>query len=152
METKAKSDPIKRLRESRFVLTCCNSLTYEYASAQDLADDIEAAYIKLPVAADGLPIRPGDLLDDSGEYPEKGRVESIRLDDDGDWMVTFHDSGGWCNVDMHTFRHVSFDTIEDVLYDLMNETYDWCHHTVPGDRTQSEIIADYACRIRGIVD
>ena len=47
METK---DPLERLR------------AFYHKQLNEIADDVEEQYMKLPVDADGLPIRPGDRL------------------------------------------------------------------------------------------
>ena len=58
METNGK-DPIERLREAAMD-------SYQHNGTADLtalADEIEFQYMKLPVDADGVPIRPGDVME-----------------------------------------------------------------------------------------
>lgn len=51
METR---DPIEKLRSCLLCIPCDGHICYSYESADEIADKIEAAYMQLPVDADGV--------------------------------------------------------------------------------------------------
>lgn len=121
-----------------------------------IADEIEAElaerYMKLPVDADGVPIRPGDkLIDMDGLVFE---VEMLSQDD----MRVFKD-GSYDEVDnFEFFKHYKPRTIEDVLRDVVA----LCANTWkdkrspfgfldPEDVMDSGNIAKYADELRGMM-
>lgn len=69
-------------------------------------------WIKLPVDADGVPIRVGDMLAEGEASPE--RVQALMFYRDG-WSVNF--GLGWCVVKYHKWHHVKPDTWESIIKD-----------------------------------
>lgn len=143
METK---DPIEKLRD--YAAECCPEYEQHDSHMMRLADEIEAAYMKLPVDADGVPIRPGDTLVRGDYMPFK--VLSIDYNDDGVRVFNENSFG----ITPCEYRHAKPDRVKELLKELMGETVEWCHYSGPmsGTRVQSEIIADYAERIRKAVE
>lgn len=108
-----------------------------------IADEIEAEvaekYMKLPVDADGVPIRPGDELEycskdiihangeNLGNVSGRCKVEYIAFnefdeiaiqtdeDEDADAAPAFFPSYGY---DSMNYRHAKPRTLEDVIYDI----------------------------------
>lgn len=120
------------------------------AMRRDLENTIaerDECYMKLPVDADGVPIRPGDTLVRGENMPFK--VLSIDYNDNGVRVFNENSFG----ITHCEYRHVKPDHVKELLKELMGETIEWCHYSGPmsGTRTQSEIIADYAERIRKAV-
>jgi hypothetical protein len=103
-------------------------------------DMSDAEYIKLPVDADGVPIRVGDSIEIiGGDY---GVAVAIELCENGDWNVSMRPSG-W---DMPTIfaaesvRHHHEPTVEDVLREFADEVQRCCD--------TADTIAEYAKKLR----
>ena len=79
--------------------------------ASECGDD----WIKLPVDADWVPIRIGDMLAEDEANPE--RVKSLMLDCDG-WSVNF--GLGWCVSKYHKWHHAKPDTWESIIEDAID--------------------------------
>lgn len=141
METR---DPIKLLREGLKYEHALDLLREQFgielkpgwvhAFLCRFADEIEAAYMKLPVDADGVPIRVGDEI----EYPN-GRRDVVRFITINDNLPTFNESG-WI---ASKCRHVKPDTVEDIIAEV--------YHLVREAEDERGLIADYAERIRKAV-
>ena len=71
------------------------------------------AYVKLPVDADGVPIRVGDVLDGYGKTIE---VVDMRCGRSG-WVLISRDGNGY--ADTFAFTHHHEPTVEDVLWELL---------------------------------
>ena len=134
------TDPIKRLREC-FMLSSVNDGSIEYLSAHDLADEIEAAYIKLPVDADHVPIRPGDFID-YADMMSSVRFKVEAYDVIGGELAP---SNGTVTYLPHLCRHVKAETIESILQELVGRVKS-C------DSEGHKTIVEYAERIRGAID
>ena len=113
----------------------------------ELRSDVESHYMKLPVDADGIPIRPGDKMQMAlGESAEVVAVGSKRwfydqscLVDDGedyDW--------GWAE----NSRHVNPDTVESIIAEAMSFA---CEPEAPYSKS-SKYVQMYAERIRKAVE
>lgn len=112
---------------------------------------IDKWYLALPVDADGVPIRPGDEMQMAlGETAEVVAVGSDRwffdqscLADDGeeyDWE--------WA----HSSRHFKLDTVEILLEELVLN-HEWGYLGMVCNKDEmDEVIADYAERIRKVVE
>lgn len=103
-----------------------------------LADEIESAYMRLPVDADGVPIRVGDEI----EYPN-GRRDVVRFITINDNLPTFNESG-WV---ASKCRHVKPETIEGIIAEAMSLA---CEPEAPYS-TNSTLVKNYAERIRKAV-
>lgn len=73
---------------------------------------VEHGWVKLPVDADGVPIRVGDEVKEVG-YNVNGTVCELRMDDDG-WWVFVNGVGRRPGK----YRHYHAPTVEDVLTKL----------------------------------
>jgi len=127
--------------------------------ADAIEREIQERYMKLPVDADGVPIRPGDMLEyDYGDISGKHAVialiydDSRRMDFDGGiWDFEFDDDVDGndtrvvnCMSDFYSCnRHVKPRTLEDVLHDF---AYKVCDLSV--DECE---IAKYADEIRELL-
>lgn len=102
--------------------------SYGYAQGVAIAklieEEIERDYMRLPVDADGVPIRIGDVLDPPKGSEEYGRLMVTELTYDGeDWYfkgeipASFTGQAGYFNV--IGFAHVKPRTLENVLVDML---------------------------------
>lgn len=134
------TDPIKRLREC-LLMASPNDGSIEYLSVHDIADEIEAAYIKLPVDADHVPIRPGDVID----YADM--VSSVRFKVEAYGAVGggLIPSNGTVTYVPHLCRHGKSETIESILQELVGRVKS-C------DSEGHKTIVEYAERIRDVID
>ena len=98
----------------------------------------EHGWIRLPVDADGVPIRPGDelVIFETGEHI---RAYDVELYDDGRWCVGDYETMDSIHPDR--LRHHT-PTVEDVL----REFADAMSNTHPVD--VSARIAEFAARLR----
>ena len=98
----------------------------------------EHGWVRLPVDADGVPIRIGDRI----EYLTGGRdiVRFVTLNGDG-WMVN---ERGWKPC---TMRHYAPPTVEDVLTEFAQRNAE-----IPNDESGAEpfkaLLAEYAAKLR----
>ena len=115
-----------------------------FASADDwLADHedamVEHGWIKLPVDADGVPIRVGDEVKEVG-YNVNGSVYELRMDD-GSWWVFVNGVGRR----PEKYRHYHAPTTEDVLRELADEVYADAANKI---RDRDYICSKYAKRLQ----
>ena len=100
-----------------------------------IADEIENTYMKLPVDADGVPIRPGDEVLFTNGQVIKGVVEAV-----GETWVAFGDRPFYgCN----SCRHVKPETVESILEEFF-------FAVKSRERIQNTTIDEYADRIRAL--
>ena len=100
----------------------------------------ELGWIRLPVDADGVPIRPGDelVIFETGEHI---RAYDIELYDDGRWCVGDYETMDSIHPDR--LRHRA-QTVEDVLDEFANAVLG-CDNT---EDSVQRVIAEYAAKIR----
>lgn len=106
------------------------------AMIDEIEAEIERDYMRLPVDADGVPIRVGDLLKEP-PGTDYGIVEVIELTYDGDdWYfkgevpMSFMGLAGYFNTAGWTHYHAP--TVEDVLSDAALAIVDVSYVDVPG--------------------
>ena len=112
------------------------------ADALPMTDEsmVEHGWICLPLDADGVPIRIGDVVYDCNESPsEKFSVAIMELNKWG-WLLL--DSYGERNEPGQCYHHRA-PTVEDVL----REFGDWYAH-VKGGCDEDGIVAEYAAKLR----
>ena len=99
--------------------------------------DLNKFYMKLPLDADGVPIRLGDTVEcePSGVFRVSYVGASAAVADEGP-LVVINDTSRVC-------RHVKPRTVEDVLRECCNE---WNEHC--GDEWESGVYAKYADELR----
>lgn len=140
-------ESIDKLRE--YGHDCCARVD---DAIHDCADAIEAEiaerYIPLPLDADGVPCKVGDMVEFHGrEYEVFGVSEGgVYVNNGGCWMMLFP------RGDMH---HVKPRTIEDVLGDLIDLCYKTFGSSCMFERDKREIIESgnfeaFADEIRGM--
>ena len=80
-------------------------------------DESEDGWVRLPVDADGVPIRPGDelVIFETGEHI---RAYDVELYDDGRWLVC--DDETMDSIHPDRLRHRA-PTVEDVLREFARE-------------------------------
>ena len=102
-------------------------------------DESEDGWVRLPVDADGVPIRPGDelVIFETGEHI---RAYDIELYDDGRWLVC--DDETMDSIHPDRLRHRA-PTVEDVLDEFFGKA-----NLPDGTQTRAEIIAEYAAKLR----
>lgn len=86
----------------------CDSIKNAYAENNDKGMG-ELGWVKLPVDADGVTIRVGDVLDGYGKTIE---VVELRYGRSG-WVLISRDGNGY--ADTFAFTHHHAPTVEDVL-------------------------------------
>lgn len=95
---------------------------YAHADAMSLANEIEREiaerYMELPVDADGVPIRVGDLIE-FGKKGERLEVTHFGWTKFGDPTIAYRRPNGTidCSCIGSECRHVKPRTLEDVLMD-----------------------------------
>ena len=104
-------------------------------------DMSDAEWIRLPVDADGVPIRIGDVLTDDAEFKSEGKVMRLMLEDEG-WMVGLG-CAGWSEPSIHEWHHYHAPTVEDVLTEF---GIDWEHESDCEDR--AALLKEYAAKLR----
>ena len=108
----------------------------------------ESAWVKLPVDADGVPIRVGDVLTD-GEYTF--RVDELAAFGDSSWSIRNEDGNAWAACDV---THHHEPTVEDVLRNVVTLCYSTWKEESPfhfydvDDVMKSGNIADFAAKLR----
>ena len=121
--------------------------------------DTESGWVRLPVDAEGVPIRIGDVLDPPADCDDYAPMQVMRLMYDGYEQEWFFDGqlGGFCglvgeHMDVAGWTHHHAPTVEDVLLDackayhgLMTESMSDVAHDLPAP---SEVIAEYAAKLR----
>ena len=110
--------------------------------ADEIEREISERYTLLPVDADGVPIRVGDVVQGLGDG---GPVQHLELWD-GSWVVVFEYSPGqFTRYSSDGVHHVKPRTVEDVLRDCCNE---WNEHC--GNDWERGVYAKYADELRGM--
>lgn len=118
-----------------------------------LVDEIERTYIKLPVDADGVPIKPGDYMalgDSRGEVKALSYAPYNELP----WQMQLDEYEWYAIVNA---RHVKQDTVEGLLKEFALATDyagDW-NNTDDADERRRQVdalVAGYAERIRKVVE
>lgn len=110
------------------------------ADALPMTDEsmAEHGWVRLPVDADGVPIRPGDelVIFETGEHI---RAYDIELYDDGRWCVGDYETMDSIHPDR--LRHRA-QTVEDVLDEFVARWMETHHDDIPA------LKAEYAKRLR----
>ena len=96
-------------------------------------------YIALPVDADGVPIRVGDVLTD-GEYTFV--VGELAVFGDGSWSIRNDDGNAWEACDV---THHHEPTVEDVLREFSDKV---CNSGHQWGLDAKDTIAEYATKLR----
>ena len=109
------------------------------ATVEKIEKEVAERYMELPLDADGVPIRVGDVLTD-GEY--KFKAFELAAFGDGSWSIRNEDGNAWAACDV---THYHEPTVEDVLQKLLEQAvgYSDAHTTVALDA-----IAEYAQRLQ----
>ena len=102
----------------------------------------EHGWVRLPVDADGVPIRIGERVQRIGNDPST--VSHMSLADDG-WRVYVKYDGelGTGSGKPKYIRHYHAPTVEDVLDEFFGKA-----NLPDGTQTRAEIIAEYAAKLR----
>jgi len=117
---------------------CCEAYGNGVMSVPIALD--ESQWAKLPVDADGVPIRVGDVLTD-GEYTFV--VDELAAFGDGSWSIRNEDGNAWAACDV---THHHEPTVEDVLREFGKG---W-HERMVGPETFdiADYVEQYAARLR----
>jgi len=120
---------------------------WTHACLDKFADEIEAQYMRLPVDAEGVPIRPEDEVVHIGDPQRHSRV-----------VVAVSEENFYCSNNVlhpsRMFRHVKPDTVESLLEDMMRDIASEHVIYVPVDKQDGfgarlrDIRDNYAERIR----
>ena len=131
------TDKLRMLADACYTFNDCSD------KLMDLADEIEREiaerYMLLPVDADGVPIRVGDVLEcePSGTFTVGTIGENECVSEDGRVLIRFVS---------RVSRHVKPRTIEDVLRDILNDEMAKSMF----DEVREQYIAKYADELRSI--
>lgn len=110
----------------------------------EIEREIAERYMKLPVDADGVPIRPGEQMADDSQ-----RADGLGL---AKWDVVsvnecaFFDMSGGLHVGKQC-HHVKPDPVKELLEELLNDI----DYAYDGKVTIAQLIDEYAARIREAV-
>lgn len=108
------------------------------ATVEKIEKEVAERFMELPLDADGVPIRVGDVLTD-GEYTF--RVDELAAFGDGSWSIRNEDGDAWAACDV-THHHAP--TVEDVLREMVAAYMD----TPLDDSNDGEFFAEYAEKLR----
>ena len=116
-----------------------------------LCDEIEREiaerYMKLPVDADGVPIRMYDCISEEEFAPSGGHVVGFKLyEGQPDWLVN---CGAW--VFARKCRHVKPRTLEDVLREMLDRNSDGIGLR-EFNRDFNAFVEHYAAEIRELME
>jgi hypothetical protein len=118
-------DKISAMAEMRRYIAGCWVPAGVKEKLEAIADRIEAEYVELPVDADGVPIKPGDIVSSkiwSGERKVR-RIESVG----NCWTVSLSDAMfGYVNVFAHEVTHESPDSLERIADEIERADVDGC--------------------------
>lgn len=107
------------------------------ATVEKIEREVSERYMELPVDADGVPIRIGDVMVLQHEVEEKPDVVQALTWDGEDWYFTsiegFFNACGW--------EHYHAPTVEDVLREVVAEVQ-------LGINDVPHIVTEYAKRLR----
>lgn len=129
--------------------------------AYEIEREISERYMELPVDADGVPIRVGDVMENLREDLEpklhhRFKVYGIQYRDYGQVCTLTEDGRPSILYRANECRHYHAPTVEDVLrefgrayHSLMVEIMSDVAHDMPAP---SEIIAKYAAEIRELME
>lgn len=116
----------------------------------DIADEIEATYMQLPLDADGVSIRPGDLIE--SEYMKNGPMIVANIGKLDVYAYNEYETGFFIAAVCH---HVKPDTVESLLNkfqdDVLSAQGEYAGKVIEADcylRELRMLIEDYAERIR----
>ena len=109
--------------------------------AERIEREVAERYMELPVDADGVPIRAGDVLTD-GEY--KFKVFELAAFGDGSWSIRNEDGNAWAACDV---THHHEPTVEDVLREFAS-AYDRIGGEDDEHQKYLNLIAEYAAKLR----
>ena len=125
-----------------------------HRAINQIADEIEAEiaerYMLLPVDADGVPIRVGDVIKSDYEQPTEVTLIEIAIAKNeepayvlywGDPMRYGDRDNDWGDFpdQPSSYRHVKPRTVEDVLADVLHDSY---------TMGAADVIAKYAAELR----
>lgn len=140
-------ESIEKLRTSaRNMAKGSNLVNYEECNllliiADEIEAEVDSRYMELPLDADGVPIRPCDLMAckefDANDFDGKEYVLAVSYDC---WV----DKEGLTYIPCNT-RHVKPRTVEDVLLDFLRESRNF---NLKRDGEVEETIAKYADELR----
>ena len=153
MDTNVLKDPIGRLRAYADNMDSLLIRIDKSDVLMGIADEIESGYMKLPVDADGVPIKPGDEMQFGTDAPV--RVDSIGTSRCycGDFGWFGSNGGFYGRGTLRSCRHVKRDTVESLLQELADEVWEascTCQ-TTWSDSGLDGIAERYAERIRKAV-
>ena len=102
-----------------------------FASADDWVAQHEDAmaehgWVRLPLDAEGVPIRVGDVVERTDPQHHPSEVMSMVLFGDGDWQVHVDESQNvHASYQPKLLRHYHAPTVEDVLKDFIDAWAKW---------------------------
>lgn len=122
----------------------CDSIKNAYAENNDKGMG-ELGWVKLPVDADGMPIRVGDKMewcDPDGEVTVTCYVDAVGV---GCFFAWDGANGRYAQKCANAYRHYTPPTVEDVLQEMLEQAvgYSDAHTTVA-----LNAIAEYSAKLR----
>ena len=112
---------MNREEKGTVVWSIKNALT-ECEAVRILDAALSRHYVELPVDADGVPIRIGDIVKCTFA-DDNATVKYLSLQEDG-WSIVVEYPGGRGHRTPESMRHVKQRTIEDVLTDFAEKWMD----------------------------
>ena len=145
----AIADRIDQVHEEAVAAARSNGVT-EYGSM------VAREYVKLPVDADGVPIRVGDMVERAEPPLHPSEVLSMVLFDGGDWQIHVDELPNvHASYQPSLLRHHHEPTVEDVLADYRGAAIELHTEYLRTDMSFEDfsaaadrLDADYAKRLR----
>lgn len=134
---------MNREEKGTVVWSIKNALT-ECEAVRILDAALSRHYVELPVDADGVPIRVGDIVKCTFA-DDNATVKYLSLQEDG-WSIVVDYPDGRGHRTPGSMRHVKPRTLEDVL----REFGDWYAHT-KGGCDEDTVMTEYAAEIRELL-
>jgi len=130
-------------------------------TGEDIVRDVKREWVRLPLDADGVPIRIGDVMEGADKYDSLkkvvGKVIAVSFESDGvvDVAIQAWNSDGisWhrAYLDQYAsvYRHHHEPTVEDVLREFAERYLDYEGVPSAGRRGIGEALMDeYAAKLR----
>lgn len=135
-------DPIEQLR------LLCWPESRDYVNR--LLDEIEAQYMKLPVDADGVPIRPGQTIYENDREIPGSCVCGV--DDKRVYIWDYSNDFLILGVYASSFTHEKPDAIKDLLEEYSDAILQCTCPDYVGDDKPGALREEYAKKIREVVN
>lgn len=123
-------------------IDCVNLREHVNEILDGIDREVEERYTALPVDADGVPIRAGDVMEElSGHTFEVASLMAFGGSDN--WLVLSDPRNFSSFREPHDLRHHHAPTVEDVLREFLDN-----FHDASCIEVEADVVAEYAAKLR----